>query len=183
MDSIKCNKCGSSLSVDAKFCSRCGTAIEAGERPTNAASNPNSRNRWFALLGIIVVGGVVAAIEEPDVFGSFSRGFASGLGLSQLKLSVELTVPPGFNRIPHQGSVKITNLAEEPVKLISVSINHRKDVECSFGPNASPIRKPLLNQGENVTLGTGSTLMGECGAIVSVLIETDKGSNEFAIAQ
>ena len=180
MDAAKCSQCGSPIAVDAQFCSQCGTARASGDRrPTSSASNTNSRNRWFALLGIIVVGGAVAAIDEPGVFG----GLLSGLSLSQPKLSVELTVPPGFNRIPHQGSVKITNLAEEPVKLISVAINHRKDVECSFGPNASPIRKPLLNQGENVTLGTGSTLMGECGAIVSVLIETDKGSNEYAIAQ
>jgi len=182
MYEANCLRCATPLASDAKFCGSCGSARGAGNQATAA---PGSRSRRkSALISIIAVAALFIALDKLDVLNGFLQGFKEGLGLSSPRLSVEIMTTQGYNPSTHFGFVRITNLADEPVKLLSVSINHSKDTGCSFGPKASPLEADsILKQGGNVMLGTAATIIGACGAIVSVSIETDKGSGEFKIDQ
>jgi hypothetical protein len=176
MDQIVCSNCAAPLAPGANFCGSCGSAKKGAK---TAAPRPG---RWLAVAAIFAAAALLVAADKFRVFDDFVSRFNPALVAPRPQLSVEIAMPPGFNPVPNQGYIKITNLSEEPVKLISVSINHRKDAECSFGLNGSPLdAKQILHQGENTMVGSGSTLFGQCGTIVSVVVQTDKGSSEYRL--
>jgi hypothetical protein len=130
---------------------------------------------WIIAAAAIVLIGILVKV---GLVGAFWRGFLSGLGYPSIDLSVEITKDSAQGPRAHFGYVRITNLAEEPIILKRVLINHRKDEGCSFGDgtNSSP-----LAQGSGVTLGSGTSLLGGCGSIIVVTVETDKGGEDYTI--
>jgi hypothetical protein len=181
-DGVNCLRCATPLAPEARFCSSCGNAKEAGPSATAADATVSRQRRRLAVAGIFAATVLFVAAERLGILDDLSRGFISGLGFSAAKLSVEVSPFTGMGANSHLGWIKVTNIDDQPVTLVSASINHRADVACTFGRKGTPIEsKSALQQGDSVMLSTPYSIMGGCGAIVSVSIETDKGTGEYEI--
>jgi hypothetical protein len=183
-----CPRCSARLAAKANFCSACGSPRSNGATPppTNgssaaptAAVPPKPRLRRSAWVVLIAALAVFAVMLKIGMFGTLWRGLTSGMGMTSLDLSIEIRKGSGL--AAHSGYIIITNLAEEPVILRTVSINHRKDAACLFGGDGAPLASSPLAQGENIMLGTVGSVFGGCGSIVVVTVSTDKGSEDYAI--
>lgn len=200
-----CQYCGASLPAEANFCSACGTsrqkptelqneeAVQASSpakafssgfragltgsplRPKRANPYPYGGLIWVVVLALSLV------MFKLGMFDDLLQWISSKLSWSSIEMRVEITESPYASNAKF-GYIKITNLSDQTITIRKVSVNHRKEAGCSFGSEAAGLNNSVvLEQGHDITFGTMGLLLGVCGTIFIVTVETDKGSEEFNI--
>ena len=64
---MHCPKCGKSISDDADFCQYCGKSLKESVQPSStyaAASADNKRPIIFAIVGVLVIAGIIFAYNN-----------------------------------------------------------------------------------------------------------------------
>lgn len=75
----------------------------------------------------------------------------------------------------HYGVIIVTNRGTTPVLIKDVQVNNRSEAECSYNSSKT------LEQGGEAMVGSSLMILGYCGAIINVRVNTDQGTFSYTI--